>query len=514
MEPLIRPAFARPSNLVDGAIRNTEPATGRPFPDLPITSPAEVREVVGRAREAQRRWAALDWGERRKKLLAFRDRLIARTDEVVDLLVRENGKARFEALTHEIFPIVDLTNFFAKRARRVLRDEKIPLHLFGPLKASRLRHEPRGVIGVISPWNFPFSIPMGDVIMALAARNAVVVKPSEWTPRILLLAKELLVEAGIDPDLVGVVPGGGETGAALVEADVDMVIFTGSVATGRKVGEACGRRLIPYVAELGGKDPAIVLPDANLDHAARQVVWGAFANSGQICASVERVLVHESIHDAFVAKVVELASAVRQGDPAAAGEAHVDVGAMVVPSQVDLVQRQLDDAKSKGARILVGGGVHGEGGARFIEPTVLVDVTSDMEIWRDETFGPCLPIRPYRDVEEAIREANDSAFGLSAYVFSRSVSRADAVARRLEAGTVMINDVLYTHALPETPWGGVKQSGIGRVHGIQGLKDLCEVRHVNRPRLPMVPLWMFPYRERTFRAFRYGMRKLFRGPLG
>ncbi len=503
-----------PTNLLGGEIRNTEPATGKPLPPLPITGPDEVFAVVERARQAQGRWAALSWGERRARLLAFRDRLIARTDEVTDLLVRENGKARFEALTHEIFPIVDLTNFFAKRARKILRDEKIPLHLFGPLKKSRLRYEPRGVIGVISPWNFPFSIPMGDVIMALASRNAVVVKPSEWTPRILLLAKELLVEAGIDPDLVGVIPGGGETGAALVESGVDMLIFTGSVATGRRVGRACGERLIPYVAELGGKDPAIVLPDVKIADVARQVVWGAFANSGQVCASVERVLVHESIYEPFVAKVVELTRALRQGDPAAAGEAHVDVGPMVVPAQLDHVRAQVEDARSKGARILFGGQAHGEGGARFFQPTVLVDVRPEMAIWQEETFGPCLPIRPYRDVDEAIREANASPFGLSAYVFSGSVSRAERIAERLEAGTVMINDVLYTHALPETPWGGVKQSGLGRVHGLQGLKDLCEIRHLNRPRLALLPLWMFPYRERTFRAFRLGMRKLFRGPFG
>jgi len=503
-----------PANVRDGAIHNTEPATGRPFPPLPVVEPGAVRDVVARARIAQRRWATLSWKERRARLLAFRRKLLKRSDDVAALLMRENGKPRFEALTHEIFPIADLTGYFAKRAQRILRDEEIPLHLFGPLKRSHLRYEPRGVIGVISPWNFPFSIPMGDVIMALAARNAVVVKPSEWTPRIMLLARELLVEAGIDPDLVAVVPGGGETGAALVEAGVDMMIFTGSVATGRKVGEACGRQLIPYVAELGGKDPALVLADADVEDAARLVVWGAFANSGQVCASVERVLVHESIYDPFVSRVVELASVLRQGDPAAAAERQdqVDVGPMVVPDQLELVKRQIAEARSQGARIVAGGNAWGEGGARFIEPTVIVDVDPKMSIWREETFGPCLPIRPFRDEEEAIREANDTRFGLNAYVFSRDAARASRVAERLEAGTVVVNDVLYTHALPETPWGGVKQSGVGRVHGKQALKELCEVHHVNRPRIGVRPLWLFPYTERTFRLFRAGMRKLFGGP--
>jgi len=503
-----------PPNIVEGEIRNTEPATGKPLPPLRVHTPDEVRGVVARARAAQAKWARLSWKEREKKLLAFRALLVDRTEEIVALLMQESGKPRFEALTHEVFPIADLTGFFARRARKILRDEAVRLHLFGPLKRSYLRYEPRGVIGVISPWNYPFSIPMGDVIMALAARNAVVVKPSEWTPRILLKAKELVEAVGIDPDLFGVVLGGGETGAALVDAGIDMMIFTGSVATGRKVGAACGERLLPFVAELGGKDPAIVLADADVDAAARQVVWGAFANSGQICASVERALVHESVYEPFVARVVELARSLRQGDPAQAGAEHVDVGAMVVPGQLEIVRSHVEEAQARGARVLVGGKARIDRGARFFEPTVLVDVTPDMRIWREETFGPCLPIRRFRDEEDAVAEANDSPFGLSAYVFSRDAKRAERIANRLQAGTVMINDVIYTHALPETPWGGVKQSGIGRVHGLQGLKDLCEIRHVNAPRVALLPLWMYPYREKTFGLFTTAMRKLFKGPFG
>lgn len=505
-------AFLPPtSNLVDGEIHNTEPATGRPLPPLRITSPEEVRATVDRARAAQERWAALGFREREKRLLAFRKLVVKSTEELTALLMQESGKPRFEAISHEIFPVVDLTHFFAKRAHRILRDEPIGLHLFAPLKKSRLRYLPRGVIAVISPWNYPFSIPVGDMVMALAAGNAVVVKPSEWTPRILLRARELFWEAGIDPDLVGVVLGGGETGAALVDAGVDMVVFTGSVATGRKVGAACGERLIPFVAELGGKDPAIVLPDAKVEDVARQIVWGGFANCGQVCASVERVLVHESIARPFVDEVVRRTRELRQGDPAAAGAEHVDVGAMVLPAQVEHVRGQVEEAVHRGAQVLVGGRAHGEGGARFFEPTVLTGVTPEMRIWRDETFGPVLPIRTFRDVEEAIAEANDSPFGLSAYVFGGDVRRAEAVARRLEAGTVVVNDLLYTHALPETPWGGVKQSGIGRVHGLQGLKDLCEIQHVNTPRVGILPLWMYPYREKTFSLFHKAMRRLYGG---
>lgn len=511
-------AIQKSRNIVDGEIRNTEPATGRPLPPVRIHSADEIRSAVRRAREAQVRWAGLTWEEREKRLLAFRSLLVARAGEVYGVLMREIGKPKFEALAHEVYPVADLAHFFAKNAKRILRDEPIPLRKLSPLKRSYLRHEPRGVVAVIGPWNFPFSIPMGDVVMALAARNAVVVKPSEFAPGTAELGRQLLLAAGIDPDLVAVVQGGPEQGAALVAAGVDMVMFTGSVSTGRKVGAACGERLIPFVAELGGKDPAIVLPDADLETAARQVVWGAFANSGQVCASVERVLVHDSIHDRFVARVVELTRALRQGDPLAAGDGGVDVGPMVVPGQLEIVRKHVEDAVARGARILAGGKAWGERGARFFEPTVLVDVKPDMAIWREETFGPTLPAMRFRDEDEAVRLANESEYGLTGYVFSSNVHRAERIANRLHAGTVMVNDVLYTHAVPETPWGGVKNSGIGRVHGIEGLRDLCLPRHVNLPRLPtrmtrpLAAAWTYPYRDRGFRIFERAMGVLYRGP--
>jgi succinate-semialdehyde dehydrogenase/glutarate-semialdehyde dehydrogenase len=513
-------AIRRSRNVVDGEIRNTEPATGKSLPPVRVTPADEVRDTVRRAREAQVRWAGLSWAEREKRLLAFRALLVERARDVYEVLMREVGKPKFEALTHEVYPVADLAHFFGKNARRILRDETIGLRKFAPLKRSYLRYEPRGVIGAITPWNFPFSIPMGDVLMALAARNAVVVKPSEFAPFTMEKARELLVAAGIDPDLVGVVQGGGETGAALVASGVDMVIFTGSVATGRRVGAACGERLIPFVAELGGKDPAIVLSDVDVETVARQVVWGAFANSGQVCASVERVLVHESIHDPFVARVVELTRALRQGDPLAAGNEHVDVGAMVVPGQLDIVRKHVEEAVARGARVLAGGRAWGEGGARFFEPTVVVDVKPDMSIWREETFGPCLPVMRFRDEDEAVRLANESEYGLNGYVFSGDVRHGERIANRLRVGTAMVNEVLYTHAIPETPWGGVKSSGVGRVHGLQGLRDLCEIRHVNRPRWPaslpisLAPVFSFPYRERSFRVFERAMGVLYRSPWG
>jgi succinate-semialdehyde dehydrogenase/glutarate-semialdehyde dehydrogenase len=266
------------------------------------------------------------------------------------------------------------------------------------------------------------------------------------------------------------------------------------------VNVAAAEQMIPCVLELGGKDPAIVLPDADLDSAAVKVAWGAFANSGQTCASVERVYVHESVAAAFTGKVVALAQKLRQGEP---NSHDVDVGAMTTQMQVEIVKRHLDDARKKGAKVLSGGEViaTAEGG-RYVQPTVLTDVTHDMAIMRDETFGPMLPIMTFRTEDEAVRLANDSPYGLSAYVFTRDKTKADRIANRLLAGTVMHNDALYTHAAPETPWGGVKSSGLGRVHGKHGLRDLCEVRHVNLERFNFPAFWYYPYSAKAYRLGR------------
>lgn len=501
-----------PSNIIDGQICNTEPASGRSLPPIPVVPPEEVRQVVRRARKAQGRWAELDWPVRRDHLLRFRDLLVERADEVAETISRETGKPPLESMVHEVLNIADLTHYYATRSQRFLRDRDIHQHLFWPLKRGYVRYEPRGIIGVISPWNYPFALPMGDVIMGLAARNAVVTKPSEWTPRSMLKARELLAAAGIDPDLVPVLPGGGQTGAALLDAGVDMVIFTGSATTGRKIGAACGERLIPYVAELGGKDAAIVLRDADIEDAASRVVHGAFLNSGQTCAAFERVLVHEAIAEPFTDAVVRLTQSLRQGDPLDPDAGPVDVGAMVVPSQVQIVQRHIEDALAKGARALTGGAVHTEGGARFVEPTVLVDVTDDMDCWREETFGPTLPIRTFSDVDEAVAIANDSPYGLSAYVFSSSVGKAEDVANRLEAGAVIVNDFFYHHGAPEAPWGGWKSSGVGRVHnGAEGLRELSESRFVSLPRVGASLPIRFPYGKHQ-ESFWRGVGRLLKSP--
>jgi succinate-semialdehyde dehydrogenase/glutarate-semialdehyde dehydrogenase len=466
----------------------------------------QVRAAVASARAAQREWARVPLEQRCRRVARFADVLMSRAEDVIDLLVREGGKTRLEALGMEVVLVADLVRYFAKHAPEMLAPEPVPLHLMKH-RASYLHFVPRGVVGIIAPWNFPFSIPIGETIMSLIAGNGVVLKPSEITPLIALEAKKIHDACELPPDLFQVVTGRGPTGAALIDAGLDYCVFTGSVNTGRKVAAACGERLIPCTLELGGKAPAIVCGDADLDRAAQGIVWGGFANSGQVCASVERVYAVDSIHDALVERVSKLARDLRQGDASASTD--VDVGAMAWDQQVNTVERLVNSAVGSGARVEAGG-KRRAGKGQFFEPTVLSNCTQDMDVMRKEIFGPVVPIMRVKTEEEAVRLANDSHLGLLAYVFTRDRERGKRLAERIEAGTVMINDVLNTYACPETPWGGVKHSGIGRTHSIHGLRDLCETRNVNYDRVAFGrEVWWYPYRDGTFKALLRGARLLF-----
>jgi succinate-semialdehyde dehydrogenase/glutarate-semialdehyde dehydrogenase len=494
------------TNLASTQITSINPATGEPLGEVPDMPAGDIAKAVATARAAQREWGALPLEARCRRVLRFAEVLMARAEEVVDLLVREGGKTRLEALGMEVIVVADLVRYFAKHAPEILAPEPIPLHLMKH-RASYLHFVPRGVVAVIAPWNFPFSIPIGETMMALIAGNGVVLKPSEVTPLIAQKARELYLAADLPPDLFQVVTGRGAAGAALIDGGIDYCVFTGSVATGKKVAAACGERLIPCTLELGGKAPAIVCADADLDRTAAAITWGGFANSGQVCASVERVYAVDAIHDALVERVVANAQRLRQGD-ASHGE-DVDVGAMAWDRQVETVEKLVDSAVAAGAKIAAGG--HRKAGAGlFFEPTVLVDCKQDMDVMRKETFGPVIPIARVASEDEAVALANDSPLGLLAYVFTRDRDRGKRIAERIAAGTVMINDVLATYGAPETPWGGVKQSGIGRTHSAQGLRDLCETRHVNYDRLAMSKeLWWYPYKQGTYRALLRTARLLF-----
>src|SRR2546421_484307 len=492
-----------------------DPATGEEIGRAPLRSPEDVAQAVARAREAQKGWGAHTFRERAGVVMRARSLVLEELDEVAALISRESGKPSAEAIAMEIVPTLDLMQFFARKTERMLRAEKINIGLYRFMgRTSTVEYHPLGVVGVISPWNFPWAIPLGEVVMALMAGNAVVLKPSELTPLVALKIGDVFQRARLPDGVLEIVTGDGSTGAALVEAGADKIMFTGSVATGKRVAESAARRLIPVVLELGGKDPLIVFEDADLDAASSAAVWGAFANAGQACASVERCYVHASVAEDFTSRVVEKVKALRQ---ASESEEGADIGAMSSERQLRTVEEHVREAVKRGARILTGGGrARGlpEGGA-FYEPTVLTGVDHSMTVMREETFGPVLPLMTFRDEDEAVRLANDSPFGLTASVWTRKLRRGRRVASRIEAGTVMVNEVLYTHGIAQTPWGGVKQSGLGRTHGRLGLLELVAPHHIHVNHLAFLPdLWWFRYSPpagKLFRGFsqRFTTRSIF-----
>lgn len=490
---------AHPTSISDEIVIRS-PLDGEEVGRVPVHGAAEVRTAVERARAAQAAWGALPIRERVAKVRKFRDLLLAEQDLISDLLVRENGKTPEEAIFTEIVPVATIASWYCAKAPRLLRPKKIRGWGLSLPRKSWTIYKPHGVVAIISPWNFPFSIPVGSVFAALLAGNGVVVKPSEWTPLVMLATKEIFDRSGMPADLLQVVTGHGPTGQALLESGVDKVEFTGSVAVGKKIGAFCAERLIPCTLELGGKAPAIVLDDADLDRAANAIVWGGFANSGQVCVSVERVLADRKIAAPLLERVVKLTKSLRQGDPT---KAEVDVGAMTFPRQIDNVERLVEDAKGRGATVLTGGRRR-PGPGRYYEPTILSGVTPDMPIAREEIFGPAIPFLEVDGEDEAVRIANDSHLGLNAYVFSGAKARARRVAERVRAGSVVVNDVLGNYAVAEAPFGGVKESGLGRVHGEQGLLAMCEARLINVDRLPAQKrdLWMYPYSRKLVAPLR------------
>lgn len=489
-----------------------DPATGEEVGRAPLSTPEDVARAVARAREAQKAWAALSFRERASFVMRAREVVLAEMEEIAALVSRESGKPPAEAVSMEIVPTLDLMQFFARKTERMLRPERIGIGLYNLLgRTSTIEYRPLGVVGIISPWNFPWATPLDEVVMALMAGNAVVVKPSELTPLVGLKIADVFKRAGLPEGVLQVLTGDGSTGAALVEACVDKVMFTGSVNTGRRVAEAAARKLIPVVLELGGKDPMIVFEDADLGAAVEAAVWGAFANSGQACASVERCYVHERVAEEFTSRVVEKVRTLKQG--AGGGEA-VDIGAMSSERQLHIVEEHVGEALRRGARALTGGARLEDAHGYFHTPTVLTNVDHTMTVMREETFGPVLPIMTFRDEREAVRLANDSPFGLTASVWTRDIARGRRVARQVEAGTVMVNEVLYTHGIAQTPWGGVKQSGLGRTHGRLGLLELVAPHHVHVNRLARVhDLWWFNYTPNAARLFRSLARRFATGSL-
>jgi acyl-CoA reductase-like NAD-dependent aldehyde dehydrogenase len=469
------------------------PATGEVLAHFERTPASVLPEIVSRARVSQNQWAKLPIRERCRKLRELRERIMASRDELADAVVRESGKPRVEALFADIFVALDSAEYWSRNAAGALRTRQVPHHsTAAKTKRGYLAYDALGVVAIISSWNYPLAIPLSQIIPAVAAGNAVVSKTSDFTPQCGALIEKLFVDTGFPKDLVLVVQGGGEVGRALIDASPDKVLFTGSVSTGSRVAEACARKLIPSVLELGGKDAMIVLADADLEVASSAAVWGSYTNCGQVCLSVERLFVEQAVAEKFLALCVEKTKKLRIGpgsDPA------TDVGPLIRPQHVQRMSDLVHDAYSRGATVLCGGNSRPDLGPNFFEPTVIAGVDSSMKLFQEETFGPILAIQVVQDANEAIVRANDSPFALAASIWTKNKARGMALAAELRAGAVMVNDAISYFGIAEAPHGGCGASGWGRTHGEAGLLEMVRMKYIDIDRLP--------HREKPW-WYRYG----------
>lgn len=495
-------AYLEPLSPVDGRrrFRTRSPEDGRDLGTFDVATAADVAAALARARAAQPAWAATSVQDRAHLMKRAIEVLLKRQDAFTEVIRGETGRTEVETLFMEVFACCDSMNYYARRAHKVLADQKPGLHLL-KMKRAEVVYQPLGVIGIITPWNGPFVLSLNPTVQAVLAGNCVLIKPSEITPRSGALVEQLFTEAGFPPGVVQVLLGDGETGAALVEAGVDKIAFTGSVRTGRKIGEACGRNLIPCTLELGGKDPMIVCADADLDRAAGAAVFGAFMNAGQFCSSTERVYVAREVLEPFVDKVLHRVSEVKLGR---------DLGPMIFEHQAAIIEAQLADAVAKGARVQLGGQREGN----YFQPTVLTGVDHSMTLMTEETFGPVLPIMPFRDEAEAVRLANDSIYGLGASVFSRDPQRAGRISRQLHTGAVCVNDSSVTYGVLEVPFGGRRSSGVGRVNGDDALRNYCHATPVIHDRLQLAEehIW-YPFTPEKAQGLRRAVKAIWGTPL-
>jgi acyl-CoA reductase-like NAD-dependent aldehyde dehydrogenase len=486
------------------------PATGELITTVPVLAAEELEAMVVRARAAQPQWEAIGFDGRARIMRRAQKWMLDNAERVLDSVVRESGKTYEDAQLADLGYTVTALGFWAKAAGKYLADERVP-SWNNPVTAGKklvIRYLPVGVVGVIGPWNYPIANSFGDCIPALMAGNSVILKPSEVTPLSSILMADMMRECGLPEDVFQVATGDGSTGAALI-GSVDCVMFTGSSRTGKAVLRAAADALVPCYLELGGKDPMIVCADADIERAANAAAFYSMNNGGQVCISVERCYVEAPIYDDFVTRVTDKVRALRQGEPTGIGT--VDVGAVIFPPQLDIVDQHVRDAVAKGAKVLTGGHPHSERG-RYYEPTVLVDVDHSMKLMQEETFGPTLPIMKIANAEEGVRLANDSAYGLQASVWTGDADRGEALARRIEAGVVCVNDAQINYSALNLPMGGWKTSGVGTRHGSNGIRKYTKTqsllvnRHAPFKREP----FMFPYKPRQTMMLRR-FYKLFYG---
>ena len=478
------------------------PATLELVGSVAVTEPEGVAEIVAEARFAQRVWRARSLDERRRLLRSVAAVLLESVDEIAATIVAETGKPKLEAVTTELFVSLDTVTWLARNVERVLRPERVPLRQpYALHKRGSLHYEPVGVVGIVSPWNFPFSIPFTQVATAVAAGNAAVLKPSELTPLSGAWVEDVFTAAGAPAGLVRVVQGPGATvGDALVRsAGVGSIVFTGSGSTGCAVAERAAARLCPVTLELGGKDPMLVLARADLPRAIEGALWGAFSNCGQICSGVERIYVEGDLYEPFVAGLARRAGELRLGR---GDDLSTELGPLISAGQRGKVEELVADAVDRGAEVVTGGGRPDIGlPGWFHEPTVLAGEPAGARLREEEVFGPVVTVARIENVADGIARANDSAFGLGASVWTRDLATARAVAAQLDAGSVWTNDVAYSYGTCQAPWGGRKGSGYGRTHGKHGLYALSHVKFVDVDSGRLSPPWWYPYGERTADGF-------------
>lgn len=474
------------------------PATNELITTLPVASSEEIDGKIGTVRSELESWQRLSLKERARHITRARKEIASRMDEMIDVVRKETGKTEFEGIV-EILTACEIMRFVAKKGPSALHPEKRKIGLLKTKRGS-VHFVPHGVVGIVSPWNYPLILVAGPAVQALMAGNGVIIKPSEYTPLTAFKMKEMFDESGFPKEIVQVVVGAGEVGERVVSSQqVNLVCFTGSVEVGRRVAVACAEQLKPVILELGGKDPLLVLEDADLERAARAAVWGSLYNSGQTCISVERVYVAESVADLFLDRVKELVEAVRWGP----GEDETDFGSMTTRTQAHKVRSHLNDARIKGATVLIGGEWDTGSGGIYMEPTVVTHTDETMDIMTRETFGPIIAVSRVRDDQEALERANSVDFGLNASIFTNNVGRARMMAARIRAGNVCINDVMSNYLCSELPFGGTGMSGMGRLQGIEGIRSFAQIKVVCEDRLGLKKEpWWFPVSDPVKKGFR------------
>jgi len=498
---------AKRSTKPKAALESFNPATGELVGTVETLTPGKVQAVVDDVGEVQPFWAQLSLDDRARYMRRAADVLLDEMDDLAELLTREQGKPHVESYTMELLPTVDSLRWIADNGPDILADERISMPVFLKSKKAKFSFEPIGVVGVIAPWNYPWSIPFGEVAIALMAGNGVVLKPASLTPVIGDRIRMLFEKAGFPEGLVRTVHGGGRIGDALVKSSAGKIFFTGSVEIGQKVGVACAQRMKGSVLELGGKDPQIVCADADLANAVSGAVWGGFANAGQTCSGIERVYVHRDVSERFLEGVVRETERLTVGDPM---EWTTEVGPMVSEEQARIVTELVDDALEQGAERLTGGPVKVKGmKGHFVAPTVLTGVNHEMRIMQEEIFGPVLPIMTVDSEEEAVRLANDSEFGLGASIWTKDQAKGDRMAREIQSGMVWVNDHSFSHGACQCAWGGVKNSGLGRSHSKFGFYECVNVKQLTWEPGWARDMWWQPYDRDLADAIRASARLLY-----